>query len=72
MPTIHPEMVKTLCKPGETILAEMTPLEAHILHMVVGVSGEAGELLDAIKKMVIKDVVLYVEQKNKILTPTKT
>ena len=46
-------MVKTLCKDGDEILAEMTPLEAHITHMTMGISGEAGELLDAIKKMVI-------------------
>lgn len=27
----------------------MTPQTAHLLHMAVGISGEAGELLDAVK-----------------------
>ena len=46
-------MVKALVKSGETILAEMTADEAHLMHMTIGISGEAGELLDAIKKQVI-------------------
>ena len=46
----HADMVATLAKPGETIAAELTGNDAHLLHMAVGVSGEAGELLDAIKK----------------------
>ena len=49
----HGEMVQALAKSGATIAAELTAHDAHILHMVVGVSGEAGELLDAVKKAVI-------------------
>lgn len=49
----HHELVKALAKPGDQILASLTPGEAHLIHMVMGVSGEAGELLDAIKKQVI-------------------
>jgi NTP pyrophosphatase (non-canonical NTP hydrolase) len=49
----HQEMVALLIKPGEQILKEMTPSDAHLTHMAIGVSGEAGELLDAIKKAVI-------------------
>lgn len=49
----HSEMVKALAKNGETIAAEIDGADAHLLHMAVGVSGEAGELLDAIKKKVI-------------------
>ena len=49
----HSEMVRTLAKSGEKIAAEMNAEDAHLLHMVVGISGEAGELLDAIKKKVI-------------------
>ena len=45
--------VATLAKKGEVIVAELTAEDAHLLHMVVGVSGEAGELLDAVKKSVI-------------------
>lgn len=46
----HDEMVRVLVKPGADILRDLTPEKAHLLHMVVGVAGEAGELLDAIKK----------------------
>jgi NTP pyrophosphatase (non-canonical NTP hydrolase) len=46
-------MIAALAKPGVDILATLTPEKAHIVHMVLGVSGEAGELLDAIKKAAI-------------------
>ena len=46
-------MVATLAKPGETIRRELTAHDAHRLHMAVGISGEAGELLDSIKKAVV-------------------
>jgi NTP pyrophosphatase (non-canonical NTP hydrolase) len=46
-------MVAALAKDGQAILNELTPDKAHALHMAVGVSGEAGELLDAVKKSVI-------------------
>lgn len=46
----HASMVLQLAKPGSDILNEMTPKQAHLLHMAVGIAGEAGELLDAIKK----------------------
>ena len=49
----HPELVKALAKPGADIVATLTAEDAHSLHMVVGIAGEAGELLDAIKKAVI-------------------
>lgn len=49
----HSELVKALVKPGKQILEAMTPSDAHLLHMVIGISGEAGELLDALKKFVI-------------------
>ena len=49
----HPDMVEMLCKPGVDIIAGLNPSKAHTLHMAVGVSGEAGELLDAIKKFAI-------------------
>ncbi|HET8688585.1 MAG TPA: nucleoside triphosphate pyrophosphohydrolase family protein [Methanosarcina sp.] len=47
------EMVADLAKPGADIIASLTPEGAHTLHMAVGISGEAGELLDAVKKYVI-------------------
>src|ERR1035437_131468 len=46
-------MVAALVKPGDAILASLDAQDCSILHMVVGISGEAGELLDAIKKQVI-------------------
>lgn len=49
----HAEMVADLSKPGQDIIDSLTPEKAHALHMAVGVAGEAGELLDAIKKHVI-------------------
>lgn len=49
----HREFVRNLCKPGSIIAEELTPDDCHRLHMAVGISGEAGELLDAIKKATI-------------------
>ena len=49
----HPELVTALAKPGDVIASEITGKDAHELHMAVGIAGEAGELLDAIKKAVI-------------------
>lgn len=46
-------MVRRLSKPGVDIAFEMTPTKAHLLHMAVGICGEAGELIDAVKKHVI-------------------
>jgi hypothetical protein len=45
----YTHMVKVLAKPGADIVASLTPETAHLLHMAVGVSGEAGELLDAVE-----------------------
>lgn len=33
--------------------SNVLPLEAHLKHMAIGIAGEAGELLDAIKKAII-------------------
>lgn len=49
----YSEMVHALAKPGEEIVNRLSPMGAHMLHMAVGISGEAGELLDSIKKTVI-------------------
>ena len=43
-------MVKVLAKDGQLIKDELTPEQAHQIHMAIGVSGESGELLDAVKK----------------------
>jgi len=49
----HEYMVRLLAKPGSLIRKELTPVDCHLIHMVLGISGEAGELLDAVKKSVI-------------------
>lgn len=49
----HPEMVTALVKDGQLIIDDLNPETADLLHMGVGVAGEAGELLDAIKKNAI-------------------
>jgi len=46
-------MVTGLAKDGQAIIDGLTPEKADLLHMGVGVSGEAGELIDAIKKYTI-------------------
>ena len=57
----HAEMVATLVKPGQDIIDSLTPEKANLLHMAVGISGEAGELLDAIKKHVIYNKPLDID-----------
>lgn len=49
----HAELVAALVKPGSDLLAEMTANDIHAIHMIMGLSGEVGELLDAIKKHVM-------------------
>jgi len=49
----YSDFVKALAKSGNIIKEELTAEDAHILHMAVGISGEAGELLDTIKKSAI-------------------
>lgn len=58
--TNHGEMVAQLAKSGRDIAVGMTPVNAHLLHMGVGICGEAGELIDAIKKAVIYNKELDV------------
>jgi NTP pyrophosphatase (non-canonical NTP hydrolase) len=49
----YAHMVATLKKDDAQILGELSPGDCDLLHMAIGVSGEAGELLDCIKKVVI-------------------
>ena len=53
--------VRRLAKPGEEILKSLDSNQCHMLHMAVGIAGEAGELLDAIKKAVIYQKPLDLE-----------
>lgn len=48
-------------KAGEDIVASLTPEQADALHMAVGVAGEGGELLDAVKRWAIYQKPLDLE-----------
>jgi NTP pyrophosphatase (non-canonical NTP hydrolase) len=58
---IHTQMVARLTKPGEDILKTLTASTTNLWHLATGVAGEAGELLDAIKKAAIYNKPLDVE-----------
>ena len=49
----YDKMTAALSKAGGAIIADLSPEKADLLHMAVGVAGEAGELLDAVKKATI-------------------
>ena len=49
----HKNLVTALVKPADVLYSELTTSDANLIHMTMGISGEAGELLDAIKKGVI-------------------
>ncbi len=57
----HSEMVQALAKPAADIMDSLDPVQMHLIHMILGVSGEAGELLDAIKKATIYNKPLDVD-----------
>lgn len=61
MSVTHPELVAALAKPGAEIIATLTPEGIHKLHMAVGIAGESGELLDAVKKHIFYNKPLDVE-----------
>lgn len=47
----HKRLVSLTCKPGCDIT--ISDEQAHLVHMLMGITGEAGELMDAIKKHTI-------------------
>jgi NTP pyrophosphatase (non-canonical NTP hydrolase) len=55
----HARLVERTCKLGEDI--KLTPHQAHLVHMMLGLAGEVGELVDAIKKAVIYNKTLDEE-----------
>lgn len=57
----HTEMVRNLIKPGSLILDTLTPSRCNIMHIGMGIVGESGELLDAIKKYIIYDKELDID-----------
>jgi len=46
-------IVRKLVKPGQDVIEGLSVEKADLWHVATGVSGEAGELLDAVKKHVI-------------------
>lgn len=55
------KMTLALAKDGGQIKYEISPEQCNLIHMCVGISGESGELLDAIKKHVIYQKPLDVD-----------
>lgn len=53
--------VMSLAKPGDSIIKELTPQKAHLWHMASALMGESAELFDAIKKHVIYNKPLDME-----------
>lgn len=49
----YEQFVAERVKSPQKIIDTLTPAKADLLHAAMGISGEAGELLDAIKKHVI-------------------
>jgi NTP pyrophosphatase (non-canonical NTP hydrolase) len=56
----YSHMVAVLAKPGTQILAELTPHKTDLAHMACGISGEAGEVLELIKKHVFNNKPLDI------------
>lgn len=57
----YEDMVRGLCKRADRIAESMTTDAAHQMHMVLGIASEAGELVDAVKKRVIYQQPLDVD-----------
>jgi NTP pyrophosphatase (non-canonical NTP hydrolase) len=53
----HHEMVARLAKDGQEIISSLTPESANLWHMVAGLAGETGELLDAVLKPSVEPVL---------------
>lgn len=51
----HSELVTALVKNPQDIRATLSLQKINLFHMMIGISGEAGELLDQIKKHIIYD-----------------
>jgi NTP pyrophosphatase (non-canonical NTP hydrolase) len=51
----HAEMVRTLAKPGEAILAEMTPKKCALIHMSACIMEEVGELIEGVNAIIVDD-----------------
>jgi len=52
---LHAEMVTRLVKSGSKVLDSLTPSKCNLWHAATGVAGEAGELIDAVKRHIIHE-----------------
>lgn len=43
----YSDMVRQLAKSGEAILRSTTPEQAHLAHMILGIAGEVGEVMES-------------------------
>ena len=50
---LHRLIVARLAKDGGQMMVEQSPQDCHLNHMVIGLAGECGELVDAIKRKTI-------------------
>lgn len=57
----HKALVAEICKPGKEILQTMDVQKAELMHCVFGIGGEAGELMDAVKKSIAYNKPLDLE-----------
>ena len=57
----HAELVARLSKLGVDIIRDLTPAKAHLWHMGTGITGEAGEIIDTVKKHCIYNKPLDTE-----------
>ena len=60
-PASYGRFVESRTKPGEEIVAEMTPFKAHLLHMTMGAMTEVGEIGTTIKAHVFYGKELDLE-----------
>jgi len=51
--TKHQRMVRKLVKSPWRLQGEITPIDLALIHAILGIAGECGEIVDAIKKVVI-------------------
>jgi NTP pyrophosphatase (non-canonical NTP hydrolase) len=56
----HPELVRKLFKDPRTI--HLSPEQVNLLHAAVGLAGEAGEVLDRVKKLAFNGNDAYFRQ----------
>lgn len=55
---LHANMVEKLTKSPEQILNTLSSIDVGVMHMLMGISGEAGEIVDTLKKTIIYNKTL--------------